>query len=142
MPINEVRLKARTLRGNWRNRVRKSFKKTPELVESKLESLPTIDEVQQYLETVDLTKDYLTGERIPTGKYELDHKVPLARNGSLALDNIGPCTKRNNKMKGELTESEYLSLRQTMASWPIEGVKVLEKRLNQSTIIFKPKVKK
>ncbi len=142
MPVNETRLRARTYRANWRNRIRKTLKKDPDLLEIRLLELPSIDDVEEFLHNEDLTRDYITGQRIPASTMELDHKNPISRGGSLELENIGPLTKRNNKMKGELTDNEYSSLVQLMNSWTEIGKKVLEKRLNQSTLIFKPKAKK
>lgn len=140
--INSIRTKARQFRYNWKLRVQKIYKKDESKMDKVLEDLPSIDEVEEYLLRADLSHDYLTGATLPKGKYELDHQQPLSRSGSVSLDNIGPTSKRNNKIKGNFTLEEYKGLMELADTWESEGKKILERKLMQAATIFNRKKKK
>jgi 5-methylcytosine-specific restriction endonuclease McrA len=56
---------------------------------------------------------YLTGESVDLTKsadYQLDHIIPISKNGSSTLDNMGLTTKAANKAKSDLTLEEFFDL--------------------------------
>lgn len=56
---------------------------------------------------------YLTGRKInliETKTYQLDHKIPIARNGDNSLKNMGLTCKEANFGKGDLTIEEFINL--------------------------------
>lgn len=56
---------------------------------------------------------YLTGEILDIYQprtYHFDHKHPVSRGGSNALDNLGVCTADANIAKGILTEGQFIDL--------------------------------
>lgn len=70
-----------------------------------------------YLDVVDKFKDrshcYLTGEPIDLSNprsYEFDHIIPRSRGGSNTFDNLEITTREANRLKGNLTLDELLTL--------------------------------
>jgi 5-methylcytosine-specific restriction endonuclease McrA len=53
---------------------------------------------------------YLSGEEINLFEktYELDHIIPLSKNGNNSIDNLGILNKTVNKMKHDLTPDEFI----------------------------------
>lgn len=85
--------------------------------------LPSIDAVHTYLIAAEKVCEYC---RVPLGtskktKPNLDHRLPIARGGTADVANLalacGPC----NRVKGEMTVSEYMSLRTLVQSWEDSG---------------------
>lgn len=46
-------------------------------------------------------------DHVVPGKVQKDHRTPVSRGGSDAIDNIAPCCVRCNSMKHDLTEAEF-----------------------------------
>lgn len=50
----------------------------------------------------------------------IDHKVPLNRGGSPALDNLIACSAKENDIKGQLTDAEYRRFNDKLRELEIE----------------------
>lgn len=56
---------------------------------------------------------YLTGESIDINQpksFAFDHKIPVSRNGTNTIDNLGICLKKVNSSKTDMTPEEYIEL--------------------------------
>lgn len=67
--------------------------------------------------------------------FAVDHRQPVSRGGSSALDNLIPCCKRCNETKGELSEAEFTALHALAATWEEPARRILFRRLRGSFII-------
>lgn len=56
---------------------------------------------------IDLLPQQLRNNRADSGIPELDHKIPLTRGGTSALDNLAYACRRCNQLKGVRTEAEF-----------------------------------
>jgi 5-methylcytosine-specific restriction endonuclease McrA len=50
------------------------------------------------------------------GILQLDHKIPLARNGPHVFANLTPTCSRCNRLKGKLTAEEFAAVRSFLAT--------------------------
>lgn len=58
-------------------------------------------------------KCYLTGVEIDifdTKSYEFDHIIPISRGGTNDLSNLGICSAKANRAKGNMTPDEFINL--------------------------------
>ena len=125
---NFYQYKATQARSSWRSRAKKYG--------LNLDDVPTRIEIQQWLEAQDPIRCYLSGSFISNDVMEIDHKIPLSRDGSLKLNNCGVTTRYYNNVKGNMTEKEFRSLLKTVSKWDDKG-QSLFKRLMSSNHIYK-----
>lgn len=50
--------------------------------------------------------------------FSLDHMIPVSREGSIGLSNLRVCCYPCNKLKGNMTDKEYLRFRTFMDTMP------------------------
>jgi hypothetical protein len=48
-----------------------------------------------------------SGEMVLAENFSVDHRHPITRNGSWALENLAICTQKQNLRKGIMTKGEY-----------------------------------
>ena len=125
---NFFQWKASQARSSWRNRAKRYG--------LNIDEVPTRIEIQEWLEKQDPVRCYFTGGFISHEVMELDHKIPLSRQGSLALKNVGITSRYYNNVKGSLTEKEFKSLLRCVSKWEDKG-ESLFKRLMASNHIYK-----
>lgn len=124
---NWFRWKATCLRGSWRRRAKKFG--------IDLNTIPTRQEIENWLIDSYPFKCYITGESLSKAKIELDHKVPCSRGGTFMLDNIGITSRGTNNIKGDLLLSEFKSLMKLITKWECKGERIL-KRLRRGNSIY------
>jgi 5-methylcytosine-specific restriction endonuclease McrA len=100
-----------------------------------LDNIPTRIEIQAWLEAQQPISCYIAGTFISTEVVEVDHKIPICRGGSFALDNMGCTSRYYNNVKGSMTEEEFRSLLKTVKTWEDKG-DALFKRLMASNHIY------
>jgi hypothetical protein len=61
--------------------------------------------------------------------FHTDHKTPITRGGTLALDNLALACEECNRIKGELTAREYVALRQGLETFSEPARRDIYKRL-------------
>ena len=69
------------------------------------------------------------GGPITTKNLSTDHAIPIARGGSAAIANLVFCDLRCNKIKGKLSDCEFLRLTALLAQFPPEVGKDVLARL-------------
>jgi 5-methylcytosine-specific restriction endonuclease McrA len=119
---NLVRMRCNAARHNWK---RRSDSPIPDL------NLLEMSVREQLSLGCFYTKKELTEET-----FGLDHKVPLKRGGSNDISNIVVVDQKINKAKGDLLDSEFISLLNLISTWEDKGESFLT-RLRASNIIFK-----
>lgn len=67
---------------------------------------------------------------------EVDHKIPISRDGSFNEDNLAYICHTCNSSKGEMTDVEFKALRKLIANWDDKGQYLL-KRLRAAALVFK-----
>lgn len=55
-------------------------------------------------------KCYYSGATLTLKNVSLDHRQPLSRGGEHCMENVVLCTRQINRMKGQMTEQEFLSV--------------------------------
>lgn len=56
-----------------------------------------------------------TGQALTLENMQLDHVIPLSRNGYHEMENVCWTTKRINRMKGTMTEREFVEVCEMVA---------------------------
>lgn len=51
-----------------------------------------------------------SGEWILVENFSVDHRQPLSRGGSFAMENLAVCSEKQNLRKGNMTKEEYAEL--------------------------------
>jgi len=125
---NWFQWKASQVRSSWRSRARKYG--------HNLDDVPSRIQIQEWLESQDPLKCYITGSFISPEVVELDHKIPLIRKGKLSLENVGITSRWYNNVKGQMTEKEFRSLLKVVSKWEDKG-QALFKRLSASNHIYR-----
>lgn len=120
--------KASRLRSSWRSRAKK-LKLDPDTV-------PTRQEIQDWLESCKPFECYLTGSTLKQSDIEVDHREVTSKGGSFGLDNVGLTSKFYNSAKGDMSEKEFRQLLKLINKWSDKGQSVL-KRLRSSNNIFR-----
>jgi CRISPR/Cas system Type II protein with McrA/HNH and RuvC-like nuclease domain len=59
---------------------------------------------------------YYTGKVLTKKNVSLDHRQPLTRGGKHVMSNVALCIKEVNRMKGQLTELEFIELCRRVAT--------------------------
>lgn len=128
--VDKLFKKATQYRSSWRARCKKACKD--------LDSIPSRQEIQDWLISKQPFVCYITNQPIRLKDIQADHKNPIARGGSFKLGNIGLTSKRTNKIKGDMTIKEFKSLMKLINNWEDEG-KSLFTRLMSSSLIYRKK---
>jgi len=55
-------------------------------------------------------KCYYTGEELTLENVSLDHIIPLCDGGEHSISNVSLCTKEVNRVKGQMSEAEFVKL--------------------------------
>ena len=86
-------------------------------------NIPSIDEVEAHLKIQPLECTYCQRRLSATkaGEPQMDHRLPIARNGSAATHNLVLACKRCNQIKGNCTEKEFRDLLQLVSFWDDKG---------------------
>ena len=94
------------------------------------ESIPTINEVEAHLRCQPLECIYCRRQLAATkaGKPNMDHRLPIARDGGADVHNLVLSCSGCNRAKGEMTETEFRDLRQLVSTWE-DGGRDLFRRL-------------
>ncbi len=68
--------------------------------------------IREYIKVKFNNKCYISGRELPDdfSKIELDHIIPVSKNGSNDISNMGPTLRHSNAMKSDLTMDELLDL--------------------------------
>ena len=92
--------------------------------------LPSIDEAEVYLKSLPLVCEYccLVFTNAKKRRPQMDHRVPLGRDGGAELTNLALSCKACNGAKGPLLESEFRELLALVSTWD-DGGKTLLARL-------------
>ena len=61
------------------------------------------------------------GEPLRGSNLSLDHRTPLARGGTMDLENYDATCRRCNKRKGQLTADEYRAILEVIKDWPLDA---------------------
>lgn len=75
-------------------------------------------------------KCYYSGVEVTLEDMHIDHKIPLVRGGTNALNNLCIASAHMNTAKGQFTEEEFFQLLALIATWEDKGVRMLT-RLKQ-----------
>jgi len=59
----------------------------------------------------------LSGRELTPDNSELDHIIPVTTGGSNAIENIQIVTKEINRMKGSMTNDQFIEACQRVAEW-------------------------
>jgi len=124
---NWAQYKASQVRSSWRERARKYGEP--------LEDVPSRPIIQQWLEDQAPLTCYFTGTFISNEVAELDHKIPICRQGKFHLDNVGVTSRYYNNIKGSMTEEEFRGLLKLVRTWEDKGISLF-KRLMASNHIY------
>jgi len=68
---------------------------------------------------------YLTGELVPIGKIEFDHRIPVSRGGSFQVFNLGVTDARMNQAKSNRTQDEFMELLELIKAWDDSGKSII-----------------
>lgn len=76
----------------------------------------TLDEFREWL-SVKFGNDgearcEYSGEMILVENFSVDHRIPISRCGSFALENLALCTEKQNLRKGNMTRDEFRRLKE------------------------------
>jgi 5-methylcytosine-specific restriction endonuclease McrA len=93
------------------------------------DSTPSREELENWLRSSDL-KCYYSGEQLGLFTLHVDHKQPLVRGGTNALNNLCFASPHMNTAKGNMTEKEFKSLLKLISKWEDKGESLL-RRLKQ-----------
>lgn len=104
--------------------VAKSFgKKTiSELLEgtdyrvNKQSELPTAKDLVRLIKSQEY-RCALTGEKLTPKTSELDHKIPRSKDGSDAIENLQWLDRTINRMKGQMTNEQFIAACKRVAAW-------------------------
>jgi hypothetical protein len=124
---NWAQFKATQVRSSWRERARKYGEP--------LEDVPTRPVIQKWLEDQAPLTCYFSGTFISPEVVELDHKIPICRQGKFHLENVGVTSRYYNNVKGSMTEEEFRSLLKLVKTWE-DGGDILFKRLMSANHIY------
>ena len=69
------------------------------------------------------------GVKLTCESLSYDHRQPISRAGELWGDNLVPCCLTCNKIKGPLTDGEYIALLLCLSSFPEEAYLNVTRRL-------------
>jgi 5-methylcytosine-specific restriction endonuclease McrA len=69
------------------------------------------------------------GHKITPKTFSLDHKIPVARGGSMSKYNLCVCCDADNSRKGALTRDEYFLLLGALSEMPLEAQTDIKRRL-------------
>ncbi len=120
--------KAEALRSNWLARAR--------LRGLDKEEVPTKVEIKEWLLSQLPWTCYYTGEALGND-IGVDHKVAIARGGSLGLDNLVLVTKKLNLAKGIMSDTEFLSLLALVSTWEDGGTSILKRLMSSGSTFSK-----
>jgi CRISPR/Cas system Type II protein with McrA/HNH and RuvC-like nuclease domain len=59
---------------------------------------------------------YYTGKVLTKKNVSIDHRQPLTKGGKHVMSNVALCVKEVNRMKGQLTELEFMELCRRVAT--------------------------
>lgn len=96
--------------------------------------VPSKEDIKEWLLSQYPFKCYYSGEYIDIFDCQVDHKIPVYRGGSNAVENIVLSTERMNGAKGDMTDEEFIGLLDFVSSWEDKG-KGLIARLRRGFII-------
>ena len=93
------------------------------------ESIPTIDEVEAHLKLQPLECTYCRRRLSASkaGKPQMDHRWPIARGGGAHVQNLVLSCGGCNRSKGEMTETEFRAILQTLSYFEDKGKDVLRR---------------
>jgi 5-methylcytosine-specific restriction endonuclease McrA len=123
--------KAVSARNSWRSRAK--------ALGLDLQHVPTRKEIEEWIlqQVINGTiNDYLTDTEVNLDVAEMDHKIPVYRNGSFSLSNVGITCRYYNNAKGTMTEHEFRQLLNLVKDWEDKG-SYLMKRLLASNRIYR-----
>lgn len=118
--------KATQYRSSWRSRAKK--------YKGNVEEVPTRQVIEDWLDSLEPFKCYITLSSLSKKDIEADHIQPIARGGSYSLDNIGLTSKRLNGIKGSMTLSEIKGLLELTESWEDRGDHLFSRLLASNNI--------
>ena len=128
--------KARQLRSSFLTRLKKV---SGDEYKTRMVEVPTASEIEAWLhEKVPYVCLY-SGDEIPEKSLEVDHNIPVSREGSFNIDNLVITSKLHNRAKGDLTGEEYCQFMELLQTWPEKAYWSVLNRLIQSTYIYRKK---
>ena len=128
----------RRMASQWRS---SSKRRLAELSEGG-EALPSLDAVEAHIRGNFGNGCFYCGtklsETVKKHKIELDHKVPISRGGSAAVENLALSCHACNCGKGPLLASEWKSLLQLLDTWDPGAAQSLLVRLKGGYWVYRP----
>ena len=106
---------------------------------NKRHEVPSVDEILEWLKSLNPLKCYLTNQEVDQKDVEFDHVRSVSRGGSFDLSNIKPVSREANMMKADMTLKEYNSLMKLIRSWSKEGQRRFLSRLRMGRLPFRRK---
>lgn len=79
-------------------------------------SVATAKELMKLLKSQDY-RCALTGEKLTPNTAELDHKIPKSKGGSDSIDNLQWIDREVNRMKGRLSDDEFIAICKRVVGW-------------------------
>lgn len=119
--------KSYQFRSNWRRRAKQQG--------ADLTTVPTIKEIQKWLESQYPYKCYFTGESLDR-QFGVDHIVPVSRGGTFDLKNLCITSPFINGAKGTMTETEFKALLKLIWKWEDKGKQLLQRLVVSNTRTF------
>jgi 5-methylcytosine-specific restriction endonuclease McrA len=120
---NLIRVRCNQARHNWK-------KRAPNL------SIPDLDALEQHIRNLLPLNCFYTGKEITEKSFGIDHKIPIKKGGNNELQNLVLTTQEINKAKGDMTDSEFVSLLKLIEKWEDKGESLLRK-LRAANTVFK-----
>lgn len=124
---DQIKKRSFTIKNNWSFRSKKYNKR---------DEVPTRQEIEDWLRSFKEFRCAWTGELIENLEFQVDHNIPISRDGTFRLDNCLIMTKKSNMIKGSLTLEELNMLKESLKDWPDKGEAVFQ-RLYQSSSAYK-----
>lgn len=105
--------------------IRSSLMTRAKKLEMDRTSIPTAQEIADWLKDQEPLTCYYTGVPVTLFKMHVDHKVPPYRGGTHTLDNLCVTDSKINSAKGQMTEEEFKSLLGLVGTWEDKGYRLL-----------------
>jgi len=128
--------KARQLRSSFLTRLKKV---AGDQYKTRMVEVPTASEIESWLHTCKPYVCVYSQDEVPEKSLEVDHDIPISREGSFSLDNLVATSKLHNRAKGDLTGEEYRQFMKLLQTWPEKAYWSVLNRLIQSTYIYRKK---
>ena len=127
----------RRMASQWRSSSKRRLAELSEAI-----ALPSLDAVEAHIRGNFGNGCFYCGtklsETVKKHKIELDHKVPISRGGSAAVENLALSCHACNCGKGPLLASEWKSLLQLLDTWDPGAAQSLLVRLKGGYWVYRP----